>query len=163
MSVLRSDPEWIDAPEDGEGGCIVKHQDQTVNHDPPHTYGDCWRTTIANLLGLDVSDVPHFLHDGCEKAEALRRLNAFLRTHGLCFIDVGIDRAFLETVGIAGLHHEAGGRTVRNTDHAGAFCDGQLLHDPHPSHAGFTELHDGFGLFVALRPWELVRKNGDGQ
>jgi hypothetical protein len=133
-----------------------RRQDQVVKHDPPNSHGDCFRTTIANLLGLPIDDVPHFLHDGCEMAVANQRLNGFLRPYGLAFIAMEMDQAFSDLIGLEGLWHEGNGETERGTYHAAAFRDGELRHDPHPSHAGFTNVSNARGMFVALRPWELV-------
>lgn len=42
----------------------VSHLRQVVKHDPPNTYGDCFRTTIACLIGADdPTVVPHFVAD----------------------------------------------------------------------------------------------------
>lgn len=129
-------------------------QDQIVKHDPPNQLGDCFRTTIANLLEISVEEVPHFLHDGCEMIEALRRLNKFLRPHGLAYIQVDVLAEVLLSMGIEGLYHESCGDTVRGTYHSAAFVDGVLMHDPHPTHVGFTHVDNAKGFFVALRPWE---------
>lgn len=37
---------------------------QVVAHDPPRTYGDCFRTVVACLIGADqATEVPHFVAD----------------------------------------------------------------------------------------------------
>jgi hypothetical protein len=37
----------------------------TVKHDPPNTYGDCFRACVASLLSFSsINDVPHFYRDG---------------------------------------------------------------------------------------------------
>lgn len=32
-------------------------------HNPPHSYGDCWRTCLGMALGLDPLTIPHFGDD----------------------------------------------------------------------------------------------------
>jgi len=67
----------------------MKHPDiipqkQANRHLPDQgIYGDCWRTCIAMLLGLDRDGVPHFLHDNCEAEEFKRRTAQFLSKRGL--------------------------------------------------------------------------------
>lgn len=136
----------------------MRFQDQTVKHNPPEAWGDCFRTTIANLLDLDVTDVPHVLHDNCQMDVAICRLNAFLRQYNLAFIAIGVGQEFLQSIGIHGLYHEGCGRTIRNTEHSAAFCDGELVHDPHPSHVGFTSINNIIGIFVVLNPADCVNK-----
>jgi hypothetical protein len=137
----------------------MKFQNQSVKHDPPNSYGDCFRTTIANLLGLDAVDVPHFLDQDRQWPEALAMVNEFLRPYGLCFMMLNIRESEVRnSFGYSGLHYEGGGDTCRGTVHSSVFCDGKLVHDPHPSHAGFTSVHDCMGIFVALRPWEIVAR-----
>ncbi len=47
---------------------------QRYLHNPPETYGDCYRACIASLLDLGLDDVPHFYDritlgmDGCDAA-----------------------------------------------------------------------------------------------
>jgi hypothetical protein len=31
----------------------------TINHDPPHSYGDCFRACIASILEIEPTDIPH--------------------------------------------------------------------------------------------------------
>lgn len=60
----------------------------SVKHDPPHTYGDCVRTSIASLMSIhDPMTVPHFIHDGCSGDEMFARMRAYLRSKNTdCFI-----------------------------------------------------------------------------
>lgn len=59
-------------------------QKQANRHRPDEgIYGDCHRTCIAMLLGMDRDDVPHFLHDDCGSEEFKRRVGDWLADRGL--------------------------------------------------------------------------------
>lgn len=61
-----------------------------VKHDPPNSYGDCLRATIATLTHTPhVENVPHFLRDGDgERGEA--ELRDWLRAQGYALISFGL-------------------------------------------------------------------------
>ena len=54
-------------------------QNQTVKHDPENgLYGDCYRACVACLLNLEVDQVPHFYHDGCNSEIGDKRCREWL-------------------------------------------------------------------------------------
>lgn len=60
---------------------MIPHKSR-VRHDPPNSYGDCLRASIASILDIDPPElVPHFFHDGCDGHTAVMRLRDFLKEH----------------------------------------------------------------------------------
>ncbi len=53
-----------------------------VKHDPPNSYGDCLRATIASYLSIDdIEHVPHFMQTGDEIAGEIM-MRSWLATKG---------------------------------------------------------------------------------
>jgi hypothetical protein len=117
---------------------------------------DCFQTTIANLLGIDIERIPKL--EASTAYGQIRELNKFLHPFGLAFVLSAIDNEDLRHTGISGLWHEMRGRTVRNTSHSVLARDEHIVHDPHPSHAGLSEHWSSHGVIVLLRPWEFFKK-----
>ena len=60
-------------------------QKQANRHLPEEgIYGDCHRTCIAMLLGIDRDEVPHFLHDDPGAGVFRDRVDEWLGERGLC-------------------------------------------------------------------------------
>ena len=134
----------------------IKNQNQAFLHGDSQK-GDCLRTTIANLLGLDRDSVPHFLQEADSLYfECMRLINDFLRPYGLAYIKVSIKEKQFKNFGIEDLHHVGFGMTDRNTHHAVSSKDREMLHDPHPDKTGLVKMDDEIGVFVVLRPWEKL-------
>jgi hypothetical protein len=136
----------------------IKYQNQAfLSRKEPRQIGDCLRTTIANLLGLDRDSVPHFVQEAeggfCD---CMKRVNAFLRPYGLVYMLVETKTEEFKWFGIEGLHHVGYGQTCRNTRHAVSGKDREMIHDPHPDKDGLELMDDKIGVFVALRPWEKL-------
>lgn len=66
----------------------MKPQKQAFRHDPPNSYGDCFRTAIASLLDTDRDEVPHFF-DKCSD-DWLKDAEAWLLTKGLTLFEFPI-------------------------------------------------------------------------
>lgn len=61
----------------------MKYHVARVKHDPPHSYGDCLRTSLACLLDMDGPEqVPHFYEDGCSADVGTERLTEWLKSIG---------------------------------------------------------------------------------
>lgn len=70
---------------------MIKLQKQKYMHIPDEgQFGDCHRTAIAMVLGLDRDQVPHFLHDNCGNAEFRARVRDYLSTQGVAEVGVPI-------------------------------------------------------------------------
>ncbi len=69
----------------------MKENTQLIYHNPPLSFGDCWRTCISCILDLEPEDVPHFLIDGCQNDTALFRARPWFRERGLEIITISMD------------------------------------------------------------------------
>jgi hypothetical protein len=142
----------------GEGERVTLHQDQAILSDKSTgAIGDCFRTTIANLLHLDRDSVPHFVRDHADPEDAVCAVNEFLRPFGLAYLHIEVCSGELKRWGIEGLNHERRGTSPRGVSHSVAACDDAIEHDPHPTHGGLMRSDDFRGVFIALRPWEMVK------
>ena len=71
-------------------------QRQLVAHDPGEgRYGDCQRTCIAVILGLDAADVPHFVDDPAATTDSdlwwSKRQDRWLAERGLSYARFAYD------------------------------------------------------------------------
>ena len=140
--------------------------DQTVMHDPESgLYGDCGRACIATLLGLQSSNVPHFLINN-DPFEFCRLVNEFLAHYGLYHLEThyyDFDRG--DSEGAVNCYHMIYGKTERGTNHAVVTMNGKMIHDPHPSKDGLLESDREnwlFGFLVAAGPIQL-QSNSDSK
>jgi hypothetical protein len=124
--------------------------DQEFKHSPDQgVNGDCQRAVIASLLDLPLSAVPHFLEGLTTDSDAHgnefeRRVQAFLGQHGYCRFDwkdgPGVIGFMQRRFGIGRVYHEMYGPSPRDPKvlHAVVGCNGEIVHDPHPSKAGLA-------------------------
>lgn len=62
---------------------MMKYYTGIVKHDPPKSYGDCLRASVACILNRpSVHDVHHFYHDGCDGKTGMARLRAYCKSIG---------------------------------------------------------------------------------
>ena len=67
---------------------MIKPQPQLYRHDPENgSVGDCFKTCVAMLLGVDADQVPHFAKDaidaGGDPGQAVQMLRDWLEPQGL--------------------------------------------------------------------------------
>lgn len=115
---------------------------QTILHNPPETYGDCQRTCIAMVMGLDVSDVPHFGDQNLYPPDASRKAEMeWLRERDYGYIQIpvfgewGMDyiRGLVENVPVI-----ISGRSPRGDwNHDIVLFKGEI-YDPHPDNTGLA-------------------------
>lgn len=149
----------------------MKFHKQRFRHDPEKgVFGDCHRTAIACLLDLELDDVPHFLHDGCDAIEFNRREGEFLERRGFALFQmayVGDLGDVLVSVGTCnpGVIHLLAGKSPRGTCHTVVCCDGRIIHDPHPDGGGIVAPcgDDGYYWFSVLVPRSMTLKVGVGE
>lgn len=102
---------------------------------PPHERGNCYQACVASLLDLDLDEVPHFLmhDDWAPRAQAwyAERGLAFLSYEGNPFANHPLYERFV---------YFAIGPSVRGHMHCVLYRGAQLLHDPHPSRSGLTQV-----------------------
>jgi hypothetical protein len=106
-------------------------------------YGNCLQAAVASALGMELLAVPHFSAFG--HWEAATRL--FLREHGL-------DWRWTAGALIPEDRSIVIGRSPRNPEqkHALVAENGDIIWDPHPSHAGVSEIIGCFA-FTSLPQW----------
>lgn len=112
---------------------------QLHRHDPSEgLIGDCWRTCIANLMGLKPTEVPHFAEkyfaaDGGDASEFFAATRAWLALRGLALVTIAVNAGCLEnSLQLSQAPYIIGGRTgLKDVGHV---CLGhghlQILHDP---------------------------------
>jgi hypothetical protein len=123
---------------------------QLFRHAPEKgTYGDCYRTCIACLLGLTPAEVPHFF-DGPLEGDVFRIRSAYTEmTRWLAdrgFVRIAIchrDRPLNQVLGIqASSNHGVPfilcGTSTSGLNHAVIAVDGKIIHDPSLTDAGIV-------------------------
>lgn len=118
-------------------------QEQEHPHDPiAGVYGDCFRASIASILELPITDVPHFLYDGSQDLW-LERFTAFLGPLGYFMMTIpAADWDFKSWKNLCKIkepiYHLISDESPRfsNELHSVVGCDGNVIHDPHPSKLG---------------------------
>lgn len=130
--------------------------DQTILHDPANgKHGNCFSAVLAGLLHIPIDQVPVF----SDTVTWRRHLNAWLRPHGLAFLNIRADgaRQVFEAQGIEDCHHEVSGPSPRSADtlHSCIGRDCDLVFDPHPHRTGLADIEE-IGVFIVLRPWDLI-------
>lgn len=131
----------------------IRLQKQRYHHNPDQgEYGDCYRTAIACLIGMDRDDVPH-IYDGTRKGnEADKFRNEFLASKGfgmaqILFPGETTRDDVLRTMGNLnpGVYHLLSGRSETGCNHTVVCRDGQIIHDPSLTDAGIIgPCDDGF-------------------
>lgn len=104
----------------------------TVAHNPPESYGDCYRTCIACVLDVLPQEIPHPGRDGAELwDERIREVDAWLAARGLYSVMLKDTPENLAKVcGYFGYHLIAG-----QSPRGGHYCvglGGRVVHDPSP-------------------------------
>lgn len=126
----------------------IKVSEQLVPHDPDNgIYGDCYRATLATLLGVDTEQVPHFLHDNCDALTFNTRVNDYLAQFRLVYMSFNAwdIPQWKKDAGISiPIYHEIADDSPRfsGTGHAVVGKDGEVFHDPHPTKLGLPKVTD---------------------
>ena len=136
----------------------MKPVDQLFPHDPENgIYGDCFRAVIASLLGVSAEEVPHFLHDNCDTTTFNSRISTYLKDFDLCYFECTVYdiKKWKELCRITRpIYHIITDKSPRfpDTYHSVIGCDGEIVHDPHPSKSGLPEVTKDrvFGFLIKL-------------
>lgn len=91
---------------------------------------NCMQCCVAYMLGLPLSEVPHFAAFGEEWEAALE---GFVQSQGYALV-------MLPSNYEVEADYFASGTTTRGTTHMVVMNDGKLVHDPHPSNAGLDKI-----------------------
>lgn len=130
-------------------------QKQANRHLPEEgLYGDCHRTAIAVLLGMDRDEVPHFLHDNCGSEVFKQRVDEWLDARGLMEIwfvyDGSMDiNDILRSMDYTnpGLPFLLGGRSRTGVNHTVVCQHGEIACDPSQTDAGIVGPTDPDGFY----------------
>jgi hypothetical protein len=139
----------------------MKQYKQLYAHNPPYTYGDCYRTAIGCLLDVPPEEVPHFYGiypDDVDKAHELR--DDWLRSRGYrvanFVYECSVKRA-LWAMGQnnPGLLYMMSGQSGSNPDisHVVVCRGGDVIWDPSPDETGIVGPNkDGQIIIELLMP-----------
>lgn len=109
----------------------MKPVDQTILYSETQA-GNCMQASVASLLGLPLSEVPHFAESNDPETTWDAFFDFFDEKGYLCHLqekDKSLDCAYL-----------ASGPSNRGVSHMVVMCGGKLLHDPHPSREGIKSV-----------------------
>jgi hypothetical protein len=124
---------------------MVAFHKQLFRHDPENgLHGDCYRTAVACILGLEPADVPH-VYDGTDDDTGVQRMRAWLAERGMALIGINFDAsvplaALLEAAGRAsgGLPYLLTGKSRNGCSHV-VVCEGDtIIHDPALDNSGIV-------------------------
>lgn len=101
------------------------------------TKGDCMRACVATLTQTPPETMPHFVGDP-DEPNWVFGLNKWLAQRGLFYVQAPHQRMFWHSRA-GDVYHLLVGKTIRGTQHAAVAKNGEILHDPHPSRAGFVD------------------------
>jgi hypothetical protein len=131
--------------------------EQTVMHVPGKLRGNCFSATVAGLLKIPIESIPQFATTNDKSWQ--EQFNEWLRQFGLAWFPMAGDdlAGECQQLGIEGLWSEMSGKSPRfDVGHSCVAKDGRLAWDPHPSQSGLERPIWWHGVFLALRPWEIV-------
>jgi len=133
--------------------CFYK---QLHRHEPSEgLIGDCWRTCIANLLGLKPQAVPHFVQDnfgdGTDAAASYKATRDWLAARNLSLLSIALYTDEPQTFDFGLSPYIMGGRSGRSDISHVVLGHGnfQILHDPSNSPESFS----AFECDATLRPY----------
>ena len=125
--------------------------------------GDCFRACVASIFEFAIEDMPNFWEQTQDGREYWELTNDWTAKNLGCRC---VTATFLNGMDyqIKGVLCVALGASERGSeDHAVVWRDG-MIHDPHPSKFGLTNIPDAFTFFVPLTPtydWPVERSNKD--
>lgn len=134
-----------------------------------HPRGNCWQTAVACVLDLDPEELPSqfdaYTQNDPESVGSLWSLNygqvlqPYLRKHhGLGYVEILSPPEVFASMRAIG-YHLLTGRTERSAAqndswHVVVAKDGEMIWDPHPSHAGLDEVLRWAFLTPFPKSWE---------
>lgn len=121
--------------------------------------GNCFSACLAMMLGLPLSEVPNFCDaPGFDESPGEAFMNAahdWLASIGYWHITINAQGEAFKRYYSKGFVMAAG-FTDRGFLHSVIYKDGELWHDPHPSHQGIKEVLE-VDLIYPLAPFEFRR------
>lgn len=132
----------------------MQFQKQAFRHDPDNgIHGDCWRTAIACILGLDRDAVPHT--HSAEPGELSGTINGFIQDRGLDLFSIYIDgsltvkEALIEASKFQKHPFMFIGESRTGTNHVVIAQDGEIIHDPSQVDSGIIGPTIEDGVYIA--------------
>ena len=131
---------------------------QTITADDPQRMGNCVSACVASLLNRPLDEVPHFGEEGLALGDTLQDGPNGRVGHGIAWWAMLL--GYMAAAGYAPVEltdvdqAEPGellfvaGMSPRGIMHQVIYRDGELLHDPHPSHDGLVDIRE----VLAWRP-----------
>lgn len=116
--------------------------------------GNCFAACIASLLELPLEDVPNF----CDSDNWRERLAAWLRSHGLFYLDVTLQEG-AEPLDSEWGYHVISGDGPRGCRHSVVGLAGVVVHDPHPKGGPLGPANREYGLLIPLDPAKVVERS----
>jgi hypothetical protein len=122
--------------------------DMTQIHDPEkEIYGDCYRACLASLLELSPDVFPAPKSPDLPTEEWHKDYKQKLREYGIYALSFEVDKhietwfKLFKEEGIK-IYHTLTGDSPRfpGTSHSVVACNGEIVHDPHPSRAGLQKI-----------------------
>lgn len=119
--------------------------------------GNCGEACVASILEIEPLDIPSLYNpkdseDGLVYAKNLR---VFLSGFGLSYIDLSMREGYLPEDFFKDCWIIATGLSPRGTKkwhrHGVVWRNGKIMHDPHPSGDGLSEI-DMYGIFIMMNP-----------
>ncbi|WP_116364392.1 hypothetical protein [Parahaliea mediterranea] len=144
----------------------MAYQKQKFRHDPESgVYGDCYRTCLAGMLGLDRDDVPHWvttMEPELWATEVQPKYDQWLSERGLQELAIPIHSEGADLAGILELHKTRTkhptvamltGESGNGCNHVVLVREGEIIHDPGMNDPGITgPCGDGFYWLTWLIP-----------
>ena len=107
-------------------------------HNPPESYGDCFRACLASILEIEPEVVPHFAAD-FDDVTWISEVNKYLMQFNVGIISVSFnDNNNFETFGLKNIYHIICGKSPRfpSENHAVVGRDGKIVYNPSLSKEG---------------------------
>lgn len=120
----------------------VKPIKQLFRHNPPDTHGDCYRTSIAAILGLPSDAVPHWQFDTA--GEQQQAATAWLQERGMGFVVVMYGGSSVDEVAAAVDSANPGrpalltGESRNGVNHCVVIQHGRIVCDPSQDDSGIV-------------------------
>lgn len=102
-----------------------------VKHDPPNSYGDCWRACIATIMDIArPEDVPHFAEDGCSFDESIKRIREFLAPHNAYLTHFSSEFQYTDILEFMSIRNPDIYYLLCSENHVVVCQNDKIVHDP---------------------------------
>lgn len=123
----------------------MKYHKQLFLHDPENgSYGDCHRTAIACILGLEPEEVPNFAEQFFDDTMGFNKaFNEWAANRNLAIVDIPYDCSLDRVLEAQEVHspnsyYLLGGLSKNGTNHTVVCKGGEILHDPAIDNSGIV-------------------------